>query len=169
MDIKDAICYTSFMTVNAGLATLFNGFVFMTKYFRESSMMRAERAETSGFTGTFNLSFTGEGGGSWHCLLQDDSLQFMKGAHPTPRGTVSLSVQDFFRMLSGELSYVTAEMTGRIKISGEGHTSMLLGAIITQLHAMEKRNDLRGKITRWLINRAMKKSGFTFKKKEGAT
>lgn len=125
--------------------------------------MRADRAETSGFTGAFNLVFTGEGGGSWHCLLKDDSLQFMKGAHPTPRGAVSVSVQDFFKMLSGELSYVTAEMTGRIKISGEGHTSMLLGAIITQLHAMEKRSDMRGRITRWLVNRAMKKSSFHLK------
>lgn len=165
MDIKDAICYTSFVPVNAGLSALFDGFVFMTKYFRGSRMLRADRAETSGFTGTFNLVFTGEGGGSWHCLLKDDSLQFMKGAHENPRGTVSVSVQDFFRMLSGELSYVTAEMTGRIKITGEGHTSMLLGAIITQLHAMEKRKDLRGKITRWLVQRAINKSGFQLQRK----
>lgn len=105
--------------------------------------------DLSGFSGAVNVEVTGEGGGTWHCLLEPGRLRFREGPHPEPRARVRVAASDFVRMLSGELAPSTAALMGRIRSEGDGHAGMILGGIVALFHTARKERGFRG----WLVRR----------------
>jgi len=155
------------MPTNPGLVTLFDGLTWMTRFSRRLDAMN-ENVDTSGYSGSYELIFEGEQGGTWHLVLDGPTLICKKGAADEPRGAVMLSVAEFFKLLAGQTAYSTAEMTGRVRVRGDGHVSFLFGALIAQIRHMRSRRGLIGWWVRRWTARALRRSDTGFEFKESA-
>ncbi len=144
------------MATNPGLASLFR-LLRLTTAVRGGST--GFSADTSGFNGAINFEITGVGGATWHCVVGTGSLCMHAGAHAEPIGTVSVSVEDFFRLLVRETRCSTAALSGRLRVTGEAHVGAALAVLIEQLWSAYEEPGLAGWIARIWINRAMRLSG----------
>jgi putative sterol carrier protein len=136
--------------------------VFLTRLSGGKVRGGGEKVDITGFTGSINLEFTGDGGAQWHCSIAKNYVRFFPGADPNARGTVSVSVDDFFKMLAGKTSPSTAGLTGRVRVLGEGHAAMMVGGIISQAQTMRKARGFPGALARWWTDRVMRKSGLGY-------
>src|SRR5438128_22506 len=115
----------------------------------------ARRAEMKGLAGVLNIEFTGDDGGAvWHVSFDDGRVVMRKGAGENPRATVRLQPRDYLAMVAGDLAYSTARMTGRIRLSGDGHFGIVFGASVENLRAAQRAPGPSGWIARRLIGRA---------------
>ncbi len=149
-------------STNPGLKTFFGTLVFLTRLSGGKIRGGGEKVDLTGFTGSINLEFTGDGGSTWHCVVAKNYARFFPGANANARATVTVSVDDFFKMLSGKSSPYTAGLTGRVRVKGEGHAGMMMGGIVTQVDTMRKSKGLPGVLARWWTDRVLRKSGMGY-------
>ena len=146
------------MSVNPGVRLFFDRLVWYTRL-AGSKRLSGEHMDQRGFTGAVNLVFGPDADAAWHCLLSDKGFRFHKGRHAAPIGTVTLSDDLFLRLLANLTSYYTAEMTGKIRVEGDGHSAWILSSTILQAHAQARRKGVLGWITRWHLRRVLRRSG----------
>ncbi len=153
------------MSTNAGLATLFDGLVWVTRFARAQESM-FERLDNTGYLGGYNVVFPGDVGGTWQLVFDGNAVVCRMGAHEEPKGTVTMELEEFFKLLAGHTTYTTAELTGRVRVTGDGHASFLFGALIAQLRHLRGRRSLVGWAVRWWTDRALRRSqtGFEFQR-----
>jgi len=118
------------------------------------------RAEMRGLSGVLNLEFTGPDGGGWHVAFDDGKVALRPGLVPDARATIKLKPEDYLAMLAGDLSYSVARMTGRVRVSGDGHFGIIFGAFVENTRAAQSIKGLRGAIARAVIGRALRKGGY---------
>src|SRR5262245_47865932 len=82
-----------------------------------------DRLERPGFDGEINFDFTGERGSAYRCRFDEQGMLFRSGEASSPIATISLSAETFASLLKGEVSFATAQMTGRVRVRGDGHAS----------------------------------------------
>ncbi len=123
----------------------FDGLVLFT---RLSGGRTFGRVDSGGFAGAVNFELTGPGGGSWHALLGPDSVRFFRGAHAAPRSTVTIPAAAFADLLAGRSSWMTAQMTGKVRVKGDGHAGLLFGAIVEQFRARAEEPGWKGALAR---------------------
>ncbi len=142
------------MATDPGLASLFRFLVL-------STALRLGRTgfaiDTSGFDGAVNFEITGEGGGTWHCVLATGYMRLHSGPHPKPLGTARVSVEDFYRLLTRQTSCASAAMSGRLRVEGEAFAGVNFGAMFEQLRAARDLPWPSGAIARWWIDGAVKR------------
>lgn len=146
------------MSVNPGVKLFFDRLVWYTRI-AGSKRLSGEHMDQRGFRGAVNLVFGPAEDAAWHCLFADNGFRFHKGRHAGPIGSVTLEDDLFLRLLSGQTSYYTAEMTGKIRVEGDGHSAWILSSTILQAHAQARRKGIIGWITRWHLRRVFRKSG----------
>jgi putative sterol carrier protein len=129
------------MAVHPGLRLFFDPLVRLSRV--AGPLKPVEGVDSTGFNGVVDYELTGAGGATWHCNIRDAGITFGRGATKEPRATVSMSVETFFKLLRGELSYTVAQMTGRVRVRGDGHAAIVFGAVITQFREPVRR-DLQG-------------------------
>ena len=114
-----------------------------------------ERAEARGLAGSLNLSFTGEGAGAYHIALRDDRVGVYEGLDSSARATVTMKTQDFARMLAGSLDFTTAQMTGKVRLSGDGELLFMVGVLVAQFRRAYTAPGPRGwparRFARWVL------------------
>lgn len=119
------------------------------------------RAEMRGLSGVMNLEFTGPDGGAWHVVFADGRVSMAPGLAENARATVKLRPEDYLALLAGDLSYSVARMTGKVRLTGDGHFGMIFGAFVENTRAAQVARGLRGAIARAVISRALRKGGYT--------
>jgi putative sterol carrier protein len=72
-----------------------------------------------GLNATYQFDLSGEGGGKWQILINNDKCEVKEGAHPSPNITISMSAQDYLDMVAGKLNPQMAFMSGKLRISGD--------------------------------------------------
>lgn len=82
-----------------------------------------------GIDAVFQYTISGEGGGDWYITVKDQKCEVAEGKADSPTTTLSLSAEDFVKMLAGELNPMAAFTSGRLKIGGDVMKSQLLGKI----------------------------------------
>ena len=112
------------MPIHRGLRRFFDSLVLLGRL-TDGRVSREDAAEMRGFTGAVNFEFTGDDGAVWHCVLDGESVVFGRGGDFDPRATISLSPETFFELMRGEASFAIAQMTGRVRVRGDGHAGML--------------------------------------------
>jgi hypothetical protein len=105
-----------------------------------------ERLERPGLTGSIDFELTG--GATWHCRIDDRGMLFRRGGSGAPRATLVMTTETFAALLRGAQSFAVAQMTGRVRLRGEGHASFILGALVTQFHKVGDEAGLRGLLGR---------------------
>ena len=95
-----------------------------------------------GMHGRVNLCVAGAG--DWHFALEGERVGVREGAAPDARATIRVSAQDLVAMLSGRLASSTAQMTGRVRLSGDGEMVFLLGVLVAQFQRARGAPGVRG-------------------------
>ncbi len=145
------------MSVNPGLRFYLNRLVWITRILGSRAVGDRD-VDRRGFCGAVNLEFGPAPDAAWHCLLSDGGIRFGQRRHPSPIGSVSLDADTFLRMLAGHTSYSTCQMTGKVRVEGDGHCAFVVSSLIMQSLARARRRGLRGWLTRWMLRRTLRKS-----------
>jgi hypothetical protein len=146
------------MSVNPGLKLYFDRLVWYTR-FLGSRALGGRDVDQRGFCGAVNFVFGPESDAAWHCVLSETGFRFHKGPHVAPLGTVRLDAETFLKLLAGHASYATCQMTGKVRIEGDGHCAFILSSMILQTRARARRKGPGGWLTRWMLRRALRRSG----------
>jgi putative sterol carrier protein len=91
------------------------------------SRFRADKAGTTNATIQYEIS--GEGGGTWHAVIQNGTCRVAEGAAPNPTLTIQMSGQDWLDMLSGKQSGQVLFMSGKLKLKGDTVLAMKLPSL----------------------------------------
>lgn len=75
-----------------------------------------ERAD--GVEGIIQLNLSGEGGGDYYLIVQNQTLTIQPGQHEAPTVTLGSSAADWIDISLGDANPMMLMMTGRLRISG---------------------------------------------------
>jgi putative sterol carrier protein len=80
---------------------------------------RFNKEAAKGLNAIYQFDLSGDGGGKWHVIINNDSCQVKEGPAESPSITISMTAQDYLDMLSGKLNGQMAFMTGKLRIAGD--------------------------------------------------
>jgi putative sterol carrier protein len=80
---------------------------------------RFNKEAAKGLNAVYQFDLSGDGGGKWHVIINNDSCEVKEGPHASPSITISMTAQDYLDMLSGKLNGQMAFMTGKLRIAGD--------------------------------------------------
>jgi putative sterol carrier protein len=78
---------------------------------------RPEAAQ--GLEAVYELRLSGDGGGTWHMVVLDQTCQILEGAAPEPTTIISLSSQDWQALIAGKMDAFTALLQGKLTVHGD--------------------------------------------------
>ncbi len=73
---------------------------------------------SAGIEAIYQFELTGEGGGTWHVLVNDGALTIVEGSHADPSATITASAKDYVKIANNQMNGLRAVMTRRMRISG---------------------------------------------------
>jgi hypothetical protein len=114
---------------------------------------------TRGAEGEYQVDLTGPGGGTWRWTIGTGTMTFARGPAERPRATVTMGTEDMFRVLTGKLTFLTASMTGRLKVRGDGHASVMFGGVLSRLRESRQQAGRPGRVARAWLDLAARRSG----------
>lgn len=80
---------------------------------------RFNKEAAKGLNAIYQFDLSGDGGGKWHVIINNDTCQVNEGPAASPSITISMTAQDYLDMLSGKLNGQMAFMTGKLRIAGD--------------------------------------------------
>ena len=80
---------------------------------------RFKKEAAQGLNAVFQFDLSGEGGGKWQLVINNDKCDIKEGAHPSPNTTFSMAAQDYLDMAAGKLNPQMAFMSGKLRIAGD--------------------------------------------------
>ena len=64
------------------------------------------------------MELTGEGGGSYYMVVQDQEMEIHEGTHESPTVTVKTSADNWLKINNGDASAMSLMMFGKLKVKG---------------------------------------------------
>ena len=150
--------------MNQGVEMLMRLGAFALRVGQGRAVDERTRAEMRGVNGAMNLEFSGPDGGGWHLAFADGKIAMAPGLVESARATIKLKPDDYLALVVGDLSYSVARMTGKVRVSGDGHFGMIFGAVIENVRVAQTVRGLRGAIARAVVGRALRKGKYVRKK-----
>jgi putative sterol carrier protein len=83
----------------------------------------------------FQFELAGDGGGTYHVIVDDGTMEVFKGAHHAPTATIKMNGDDYVKMVNGKLNGKMAFMKGQMKVTGNVLLTQKLEAIFPPLKA----------------------------------
>ena len=80
---------------------------------------RFNKDASKGLNAVYQFDLSGDNGGKWHIVIQNETCQVKEGAHASPNITISMSAQDYVDMTTGKLNAQMAFMSGKLRIAGD--------------------------------------------------
>src|SRR5262245_35668577 len=87
------------------------------EYF-DTLSQRFQAGASKGVKAVFQFELTGDGGGTYHVVVSEGTMNVVTGAHATPTATIKMNAADFVKMANGQINGMQAYMKGQMKISG---------------------------------------------------
>lgn len=84
----------------------------------------AEKAQ--GVDAVIQFKFTGAEAGEWFAAIKDGKVDVARGAHSSPKMTLTADSGDYVKIFTGELDGMQAFMQGKIKLAGDLNLAMKL-------------------------------------------
>jgi putative sterol carrier protein len=85
----------------------------------------------SGMNATIQYDLTGDGGGTYHCIINEGACNVGEGAGEKPTMTVTMEAADFVDLIGGKLDGMSAFMGGKLRISGDMGIAMKLQSLFS--------------------------------------
>jgi hypothetical protein len=146
------------MHVNPGIKRFFNDLVWYTRLMGSRRLV-GKQVDQRGMRGAVNLVFGPTEHHVWHCLFGEKGFRFHRGRHVQPLGTVTVDQDIVLKMLAGLTSYYTAEMTGKVRVEGEGQSAWVISSTVMQALSAARGGGLRGWFSRWHLRSILRRSG----------
>ena len=80
---------------------------------------RLNKDAAKGLNAVYQFDLSGDGGGKWAVLINDEQCQVQSGAHASPNITISMAANDYLDLVNGKLNDQMAFMTGKLKVAGD--------------------------------------------------
>jgi len=93
----------------------------LTKRFRSDA--------AAGLDLVYQLDLTGEGGGVWHVAIANDECSLVPGAASRPDVVITMSAEDWEKLMTGQLDAYSAFLQGRIDVAGDLSLAMKLQSL----------------------------------------
>ncbi len=87
------------------------------EYF-ETLGTRFQPPASKGVKAVFQFELSGDGGGTYHVVVDDGKMDVVTGAHAAPTATIKMAAGDYVRMANGQLNGMQAYMKGQMKVTG---------------------------------------------------
>ena len=82
-----------------------------------------------GVNAIFQFELAGDGGGTWHAVVDNGTMALHTGAHDSPTTTIRMKADDYVKMTNGDINGQMAYMTGKLKIAGSIPMAMKMKSI----------------------------------------
>jgi putative sterol carrier protein len=90
---------------------------------------RFKPAAAKGMKATIQFELGGEGGGTYHVVVDDGVMNVVEGAAASPTTTLKMGASDYVKMVNGDLSGTMAFMRGLLKVTGNVMLAQKMQAI----------------------------------------
>ncbi len=90
----------------------------------------ADPAKLANLNAVFQFDITGDDGGVFHATVADGKAALVEATHDSPNVTIIMSLEDFTKMIDGQLNATSAFMAGKLKIKGDMSLAMKLQSIV---------------------------------------
>jgi UDP-glucose 4-epimerase len=115
-----------------------------------------QREDLKGMQQTLHLELWGPNGGDLTLRVEDGRLRVSQGIPRPPDATASLRAGTLLDLLAGRVDYAGAQLSGKVRIDGQGHAAMLLGGVIEGFRAAGKQSGVKGAsarlLARWMAS-----------------
>ena len=71
-----------------------------------------------GVQAVYQFELSGEGGGTWHVVVDDGTFSMGHGEHSEPSAVVTAKASDYLQICNGKMNGLRAVMTRKMKIAG---------------------------------------------------
>jgi putative sterol carrier protein len=92
----------------------------------------ADPAKIKGINAVFQFELTGDGGGIFHAWVADGKVEIIEAQHENPNLTVIMPLDDFEKLMAGQLSAASAFIAGKLKVKGDMSLALKLQHLIGQ-------------------------------------
>src|SRR5215472_8970413 len=93
---------------------------------------RFNKEAAKGLNAIYQFDLSGDGGGKWHVIINNDTCEVKEGPAASPSITISMTAQDYLDMLSGKLNGQMAFMTGKLRIAGDMGLALRMQSLFQQ-------------------------------------
>lgn len=90
----------------------------------------ADPAKIGNLNAVFQFELTGDNGGTFHAVVADGKAEIVEAPSDNPNVTIIMDIEDFKKMMAGELNATSAFMSGKLKIKGDMSLAMKLQSLI---------------------------------------
>lgn len=97
----------------------------------DSTSQRFNKDAAKGLNAVFQFDLSGDGGGKWYIVINNEQCEHKEGTHPSPSMTLSMSAKDYLDMLNGKLNGQMAFMTGKLRIAGDMGLALRLQSLFS--------------------------------------
>lgn len=73
---------------------------------------------SKGVNAIYQFEIGGDGGGTWHVIVNDGAMEVHSGAHASPSSTVTSKAKDYVKIANGDMNGLRAVMTRKMRIAG---------------------------------------------------
>jgi putative sterol carrier protein len=92
---------------------------------------RLNKDAAKGLNAVYQFDLSGDGGGKWAVLIDNQQCRVQSGVHASPNITISMAAHDYLDMVNGKLNGQMAFMTGKLKIAGDMGLALKLQSLFT--------------------------------------
>jgi putative sterol carrier protein len=100
-----------------------------TQRFADELRSRVEPNRTAGMKATYQFVIADENGAAVHADIRDGQVEVVDGPAPSPDITLTATLEDWQRIVTGDLSGQMAFLTGKLKIQGDMTLAMKLQSV----------------------------------------
>ncbi|HEY5676447.1 MAG TPA: NAD-dependent epimerase/dehydratase family protein, partial [Myxococcales bacterium] len=102
------------------------------------------RPELKDYRSVIHLDLTGRSGGDVTVRVEDGRVRLSLGAPRPAQAAVAMKASTFLDLLSGRTDVASAQLTGRMRVDGQGHASLVVGGLVGGFRTAGKVPGFRG-------------------------
>jgi putative sterol carrier protein len=93
---------------------------------------RFNKEAAKGLNAVYQFDLSGDGGGKWHVMINNETCEVKEGAHSSPSITISMAAQDYLDMISGKANGQMLFMSGKLRIAGDMGLALRMQSLFRQ-------------------------------------
>ncbi|HEY6910780.1 MAG TPA: NAD-dependent epimerase/dehydratase family protein [Myxococcales bacterium] len=108
------------------------------------SRSQPPRPELKDYRSVIHLDLTGRAGGDVTLRVDGGRLRLSLGAPRPAQAAVTMKAATLLDLLSGRTDVASAQLTGRMRVDGQGHASLVVGGLVGGFRSAGKLPGFRG-------------------------